>query len=247
MTTREQVTGIARSARRHALRLVYCLFIFSFLLPYVDVLGCSSKKIETLHGYQLLKGNPAAFYLLTLVLFAAMLALTFYRKDVTRSLRAFGSSWRAVAAAVAGFIIWLLPGIQFLFDNVYMLVGQLLGLSCVVLVVIDAIAVSIREYVLLRKEALPPDGAKALPPALLKLHAAVLVLSLGLVPLYIYSLRDEIMLAVLYFLFLSLPFVLAQAIVFQGIRRGERWTLRLAPAVLLLAAGAAAITVLSFF
>lgn len=246
MTTRDERAEKAKPARRHMLRLAYLLFIFSFLLPYVDVLGCSSKKLETLYGYQLIKGAPAAFYLFALALFAVMLAFSFYRKDASRCLRAFGAAWRGMSAAVAGFIVWLIPGIQFLFDNVYMLAGQLLGLVCVVLVFVDAMAVSAREYALLRKEASPPAGA-VLPPALAKLHRGAVIISLALVPFYVYSLRDEIMLAVMYVLFLSLPFVLSQAIVIEGVRRGERWTLRWTPVVAVLLVAAIAVVVLSYF
>ncbi|HPV43461.1 MAG TPA: hypothetical protein PKX40_19935 [Spirochaetota bacterium] len=247
MTTREQLSGFVKVARPHVLRLACFLFIFSFLLPYVDILGCTSKKIETIQGYQLIKGAPAAFYLFAIAAFVLMLVFSFYRKDAARSLRAFGASWRAMAAAVSGFIIWLIPGIQFLFDNVYMLIGQLLGLVCVVLVYVDAIAVSAREYVLLRSEAVSPDGAKALPSSLAKVHAAAVVISFALIPFYGYSLRDEIMLAVMYFLFLSIPFALSQAIVLQGIRRGERWTLRWTPVVAVLLAAATALVILSYF
>ncbi len=247
MATRERLFGMMKNARTHLVRLLCCLFIFSFLLPYVDVLGCSSKKIETYHGYQLIKGFAAVFYLAAVALFAAMLVLSFYRKEVTRSLKAFGAAWRAMAASAAGFIVWLIPGVQFLFDNVYMLFGQLLGLTCVVLVFIDAAAVSITEYAALRKEALSPDGAETLPPALKKVHAAAIIISLALVPLYVYLLRGEILLAVMYFLFLSLPFILSQAIVMEGVRRGERWTLRLAPAVMIVLAGVTALVILSFF
>ncbi len=246
MKTRDRLTGMVKAARPHAIRLAYCLFIFSFLLPYVDVMGCSTKKIETYHGYQLVRGAPAALYLLAIVLFIAMLALSFYSREITRTLSAFGASWRAMAAAVAGFIIGLLPGVQFLFDGVFMLIGQLLGLACAAAVIIDGLAVSVKEFAVLRKEPSPAAGT-ALPPALAKLHLAAAVISLALVPLYCYSLRSEVMLAVLYLLFLSLPFVLSQTIVLQGIRRGERWTLWWTPVAAVLLVGATVITVLSLF
>ncbi len=247
MTTRERLSGMLKTARPHLFRMVCCLFIFSFLLPYVDVLGCSSKKIETVHGYQLIKGGAAAFYLLALAMVVLMLALSFYRREITRSLKAFGAGWRAIAAAVAGFIIWLIPGVQFLFDNVYMLIGQLLGLVSVFLLFIDAIAISITDYSLLRKEAVSADGAGALPLALAKIHAAIVIISLALVPLYAFSLRDENILAVMYFFLLSLPFALSQAIVIQAIRREERWTLWWTPAAVVLLVGVMVIIILSFF
>ncbi|HOT46716.1 MAG TPA: hypothetical protein PLM53_18800 [Spirochaetota bacterium] len=246
MTTRERFSGLVKAARPHVLRLACFLFIVSFLLPYVDVLGCTSKKIETVHGYQLIKGAPAVFYLSAIAAFVLMLVFSFYRKNFSRSIRAFGASWRAMAAAVSGFIVWLIPGIQFLFDNVYMLIGQVIGLVCVVLVFADAMAVSIREYALLQSEAVSPEGAKALPPALKKLHIAAIVISLMLVPFYGYSLRDERILAVMYFLFLSIPFALSQAIVIQGIRRGERWTLHWTPAVAVLLVATIALVILSY-
>lgn len=247
MTTRERLSGIMKAARPHLLRIACFLFIFSFLLPYVDVLGCTSKKIETIHGYQLIKGAPAVFYLFAIAAFVLMLIFSFYRKDASPSLRAFGAAWRAIAAAVSGFIVWLIPGIQFLFDNVYMLAGQLLGLVCVVLVFSDAMAVSVGEYALLRKEAVSPEGAKAFPAALGKLHIAVVIISFALVPFYGYLLRDEFMLAVMYFLFLSIPFALSQAFVIQGIRRGERWTLRWTPAAAVLLVAVIALVILSYF
>ncbi len=245
MNSEKRSNGKLKAARPHLLRLVYCLFIFSFVLPYVDVVGCSTKKLSTYRGYDLVTGTSAVFYLVAMALFISMIAFSFYRKDISRSLRAFGSVWRAMASAVAGFIIGFLPGIQFLFDNVYMLAGQLLGIACTAVVFMDGMAVSIREYVAFRKEPPHVHGSDALPPVLAKAHWAALIFSLALVPVYGYSLRGEAMIAVMYLIFLSLPFVVSQAIVLQGVKRGERWTLRWAPAVWLLLAGVAVLAVTS--
>ncbi|MBP7739071.1 MAG: hypothetical protein KA369_24090 [Spirochaetes bacterium] len=247
MKSEKLSTGRVKAARPHLLRLVYCLFIFSFVLPYVDVVGCSTKKLSTYRGFDLITGTPAVFYLIAMALFIAMIAFSFFRKEPSRSLGAFGSAWRAMASAAAGFIIGFLPGIQFLFDNVYMLAGQLLGIACTAIVFMDGTAVSIGNYVALRKETPRVPGATALPMVLSKVHWVALIFSLALVPLYGYSLRGEAMIAVMYFIFLSIPFVLSQLIVLQGVKRGERWTLRWAPAVWLFLAGVAVLTVISLF
>lgn len=240
--TREQHTKRLRAVRLQLFRLACCLFLFSFLLPYVDVMGCSTKKIVTYRGYQLIQGPPAVFYLASVAVCIAMLAFSFYRKETTLALRAFGAVWRAMGAAASGFVIGLLPGLQFLFDGVFMLAGQLLGLVCIAALFADGLVISIRDYLVLRREAPAPSG-KALPPALSKLHGAAAAASLLFVPLYGYALRSEIILALLYFLVLSLPFLLSQAIALEAVKRGERWTLRWAPAVLLLLAGAAVLII----
>lgn len=245
MKTGKQPAGMMKAARPHLIRLAYCLFIFSFVLPYVDVVGCSTKKLSTYRGFDLFTGTSAIFYLIAIALFIAMIAFSFYRKDISKPLRAFGSAWRGMASAVAGFIIGFLPGVQFLFDNVYMLVGQILGIACTAVVFMDGMVVSMKDYADLRKETPSAADAVALPPVLGKVHGAALIFSLALVPLYGYALRGEAMIAVMYFLFLSLPFVLSQAIVLQGVRRGERWTLRWAPIIWLILAGVAVITVMS--
>lgn len=243
--TREQRIKRLRAVRLQLFRLTCCLFLFSFLLPYVDVMGCSTKKIITYRGYQLIQGPPAVFYWASIAVFIAMLAFSFYRKEATLALRAFGAVWRAMGAAASGFVIALLPGLQFLFDGVFMLVGQLLGLICVAALFADGMTISIRNYLILRREAPTLPSGKALPPVLLKLHGAAAVASLLFVPLYSYALRSEIILALLYFFVLSLPFLLSQAIAMEAVKRGERWTLRWAPAVLLLLAGAAALMIAS--
>lgn len=247
MTPQEKIIRLAKIVRPHAIRALYLVFIFSFLLPYVEVTGCSTKIITTYPGYQLMSGRPAVFYLLSIGIFIVFFVLSFYKKETSTVLKAFAANWRAITAAVSGFIVGYLPGIQFLFDDVFMLIGQFLGLICVAFVFIDGIVISVRDYSLLRKDREAAAGTgQTHSTALMKYHAAVIIFSLALVPAYAITMHNDILTALMTFIFLSLPFVLSQCIVIEGVRRGERWPRTWAVAVTILMAGVLVITVLSY-
>jgi hypothetical protein len=247
MTTREKIFSMLKLARPHALRVVHLLFILSFLLPYIDVMGCSTKKISTYTGSQLIlkQDSPASLYLAAMGVFAAFFIFSFFGKKASASLGAFAAAWRVIAAAVSGFIIGLLPGLQFLFDGVFMRAGQFLGFLCAGVVIIDGIIISAGGYIGLRKERAVAPGSTG-PAGLLRYHAAVMIAGLAMVPAYAVILHNEIPLAVLYFFFLTLPFVLSQCIVMEGVRRGEAWTRRWAFAAAAVIAAGVVVTVLGF-
>lgn len=246
MGLNERAIRLWRSVRPHALRALCCAFIFSFLLPYVDVLGCSTKKMSTYYGYQLIceekaSAAVAALYILTIVVFAVILALLFYRRETGRALKAFAAAWRAIAAAFCGLIIWDLPDLQFLFDAVFAREGQVIGLASAALLFVDGMAVAARGYADLARQR---DDAARYSKPLLRYHIAVIVFSLCLVPLIVAGMLDEICLVVLTFLLLSLPFAFSQVIVLEGVKRDERWTRVWAVAVFFVMAGAVVLGVM---
>lgn len=235
------IKELALRVRPHALRALYCAFIFSFTLPYVDVMHCSTKKIATYRGYELVHGDAAFMYVIALLVFALLLALSFYKKETGRALGAFASCWRAIAAGISGLVIGLLPGIQFLFDGVYMLAGQFLGLLCACLVFIDGVAAAAAGFVSLVRQR---EGG-AYSKSLMRFHIAAIGVSAALVPLYFVGLREDLGVAVLYLLVLSLPFVLSQCIVIEAVRRGEGWPRPWAAVVSALLVGGTVISVMS--
>lgn len=246
MTVKERTALLWSRIRPHALRALYCSFIFSFMLPYVDVMGCSTKKMSTYRGYELISGEKvpstvAALYIITIVIFVIILALSFYKREASAALKAFAAAWRAMSAALCGLIIWVIPGLQFLFDGVFAREGQLLGLICAALLFIDGMTVSAMGYIGLVGQR---DNAAPYSKPLFRYHAAVIIFSLCLVPLIVAGMLDEIWLAVLIVLTLSLPFAFSQCIVLEGVRRGDRWTRTWAVAVIFVIAGAAAIAVM---
>jgi hypothetical protein len=238
---------IAKKVRPHAIRALYLIFILSFLLPYVEVVGCTTKMVSTYHGYQLMRGSPAAFYLLSIVIFILFFLFSFYKKEASTALKAFAASWRAMAAALSGFIVAYLPDLQFLFDGVLMLIGQFLSLVCVAAVFIDGMVIAVRDYSVLLNNPEAGGGARKEPSnALMKLHEAVIIFSLVLVPAYVIRMLDEIGDAFMLFMFLSLPFVLSQCIVLEGVKRGERWTRTWAFVVPILMAGVLVLILLDY-
>ena len=247
MTLQEKIIRLAKIVRPHAIRALYLVFIFSFLLPYVQVTGCSTKIITTYHGYQLISGNPAVFYLISIGIFITFFVFSFYKKETSTTLKAFTASWRAMTAAVSGFIVGFLPGIQFLFDDVFMLIGQFLGLVCAAIIFIDGMVISIRDYAVLRKdrEAAAVAG-QTRSKALIRFHIGIIIFSLAMVPAYSIGLRKDILTPLLFFLFLSMPFILSQCIVIEGVKRDERWTRRWAIAVPIMLVGVLVLTVLSY-
>mgnify|MGYP000855240903 CR=1 FL=1 len=240
MTLRERISRF----RLHVRRAAYCGFIFSFALPFVDVMHCSTNKRTTYRGYELLSGDEAAFYITTILIVSALLAFSFYRKERGRAFAAFAACWRAIPAAVAGLIIGLLPPIQFLFHTVLIRTGQFLALLCAGIVFIDGMADAAAGYVALKREDRSAAGG-GLSKGLLTIHAAVLLASLALVPVYIIGLREDIDIALLFLLLLSLPFALAQVIVLEAVRRGEGWPRPWAAAAIVLLAGGAALSIMS--
>jgi hypothetical protein len=230
----------------HVSRLLCLAFIFSFLLPYVDVRGCSDKKMHYYQGYDLiLRGEGGVIYLLPIGLFLAIFILSFIKKNYSMSFGAFGMSWKVLCAGLSGLVIWFMPQLQFLFDDVYFRVGFFLGLGSASALFIFSSVGSLRELFLLRNQR-PEVPQGAYSRVLEKYHIGVIVFSLVLAPCYFFQLRKEIGMAVLIFLLLSLPFVLSQLVVLEGVRRGERWPRFWSIAVSLLALGAAVLIVLGF-
>jgi hypothetical protein len=229
----------------HLMRLLCLAFILSFLLPYVDVRGCSDKKMQYFDGYELiLKGYGGIIYLLPICIFAFILIASFMKKSPLKSFGAFGASWKALGAGLSGLIILFMPPLQFLFDEVSYRAGYFLGLVCAAGVFTEGIALSLRDLLILRKER-PPEPPDGYSPALIKYHYGVIIFSILLVPVNFFIMRGEIVFPVLILLVLSAPFVLSQTIVLEGVRRGERWTRRWAVAVFFLALAAVALIVAS--
>jgi hypothetical protein len=249
MAQQGKIIRLAKKVRPHAMRALYLVFILSFLLPYVEVTGCSTKIITTYRGYQLISKEPGivVLYLISICIFMAFFVFSFYKKEASTALNAFAAAWRAIMAAVAGFIVGNLPGIQFLFDDVLMLIGQFLGLVCAAAVFIDGMAIAVRNYsVLLKNRDAGAGAGQTHAKALARLHAGVIIFSLALVPAYAIRMLDEIGDALLLFMLLSLPFVLSQCIVLEGVQRGEAWTRKWAVVVPILMAGILVLIVLGY-
>ena len=243
MTTSHSTTTPYRRVRTWSRRVLCFLFIFSFLLPYVDAKGCTTKTTGTYYGYDLIQGESAVLYLAAIGIFLLLLVLSFLVGEGSASFNAFAAGWRAMAAATAGVIVLLFPDLDFLFDTVFMGPGQLIGVSAAALVFIDGAADAAFGYAGLRRGS--PAGP-SLAGGLAKYHAAMIGLALALVPAYGIALWEEIGLTVTYFVILTVPFVLSQLIVIEGVKRGEKWTRRWAPGVALAMAAAIVMIVLGY-
>ncbi|MBN2161001.1 MAG: hypothetical protein JW807_16540 [Spirochaetes bacterium] len=245
MSEQSKTAAFLSSARPHLFRAVSLLFVVSFLLPFIDVVGCTTKTMSTFHGYQLFKGYNTLFFLAAILIFITYIVFSFYKRAVSRSLSAFGSSWRALTAALSGLAVWIIPSLEFLFDEVSSNVGQALAFVCAAAVFIDGLAISLRDYLSLRAESPGGPGAGPYRRHLL-FHRGVIVFSLALVPVYFFNMLDEIPVAVIFFLTLSLPFALSELIVIQGLVREERWARRWTAGAACVAAAMAAFVVMSY-
>ncbi len=244
--TKEKITRLLTLLKPHLMRLLCLAFVFSFLLPYVDVRGCSDKKMQYLYGYELIiKGYGGLIYLLPICIFAIILIASFMKKSPLQSVYAFGAGLRALGAGLSGLVILFMPPLQFLFDEVSYRIGYVLGLASAAAVFSEGIAISVNSLFFLRKERQqnPIEGS----PLLLRYHYGVMIFSILLVPIYFFIMRGEIVFPVLVLLVLSAPFIVLQYIVIEGVRRGEGWTRRWAVAAFILALAAVAMIVLSFF
>lgn len=229
---KERLSKLLSAARPHLLRATYLLFCMSFTLPFLDVRGCTTKKMTYYYGYQLI-GLPSGFlYLVPIAIFIGYFILSFMRKNMSQSLRAFAVNWRAMTAAFSGIIIVFVPMYQFLFDTVFIRIGQVLAFASAGIVFLDGIAESIYSYVQLRRcrtcDASENDHYSR---RMMKYHTIVIIISLVLVPLYSITLRNDKAADIMFFLLLSLPFVLSQCIVLEAVRRGEAWPRRWAVVV----------------
>jgi hypothetical protein len=243
--TNGKIMRLKMLLKPHLIRLLCLAFILSFLLPYVDVRGCSDKKMQYFHGYELIfKGYGGIIYLLPICIFAFILIASFVKTRPLQSFSAFGAGLNALGAGLSGLVILFMPHLQFIFDEVSYRIGYLLGLVCVAGVFAEGIAISLRNLRDLRKER-PPKPVDGYSPALMRYHYGVIIFSILLVPFYFFIMRGEIAFPVLILLVLSAPFVLLQNIVIEAARRGERWTRRWAVAVFFLALAALALLVLS--
>jgi hypothetical protein len=243
MTTSQKLSSLLQRARPWSRRVLCFLFIFSFLLPYVDVKGCTTKTTGTYYGYDLIQGGSAVLYLTAIGIFLLLLLLSFLVRKGSASFTAFAAGWRAMAAATAGVIVLLFPGLDFLFDTVFMGPGQLVSVVTAALVFIDGAADAAVGYARLRRES--PAGP-SLSGGLAKYHAAIIGLALALVPAYAIALWEEVGLTVTYFVILTAPFVLSQLIVMEGVKREEQWTRRWAPGVAVVMAAAVVMIVLGY-
>jgi hypothetical protein len=243
MATTHTISALWRRVRHHLYRALSLAFICSFLLPFVDVEGCTTKKIGTYHGYDLVRDAPV-LYLVAIGAVLLVLVLSILVKEGSASFNAFAAAWRAMTAAAAGMIVLLFPGLQFLFDTVFMRIGQFLALLSAGLLFVGGAAEAAVVYVVLRRGR--PAGQQP-PSGLMKYHAAMIVLALALVPVYGIALKEEVGLTATWFVILTLPFILSQLIVIEGVKRGEAWVRRWAPAVALVMAAAAAVSVAGYF
>jgi hypothetical protein len=245
MKMNEKLAGITLMLRPHMLRLLYLGFILTFLLPYVDVRGCSTKKVQLFHGYDLLVNDQGAFYCVTIGIFAAFFIFSFINGRYSKSIKAFASGWRSLGAGFSSLVVLFMPRLQFLFDEVTYKTGLFLGLACAVVAFFDGCIVSIKGFVELRRSR-PPGSQEGIFPALLRYHNAVIILSVLVVPVYFFLMRKDIVLAVLIFFLLSVPFVISQYLVLEGVRRGEKWTRRWAVVVSFIVAAALALIIMGF-
>src|SRR5271157_738583 len=144
--TKGKIMKLIMSLKPHLMRLLCLAFILSFLLPYVDVRGCSDKKMQYFHGYELiLKGYGGIIYLLPICIFAFTLMASFMKKSPLQSLNAFGAGLKALGAGLSGLIILFMPPLQFLFDEVSYRIGYILGLACAAAVFAEGVGISIKS------------------------------------------------------------------------------------------------------
>jgi hypothetical protein len=237
--------GTSPVLRPHVLRLLYLGFILSFLLPYVDVKGCSTKKVQLLHGYDLLANDQGSFYYMTIGIFAVFLIFSFMNGKHSKSIRAFASGWRSLGAGFSSLAVLFMPRLQFLFDEVTYRTGLFLGLACAVAAFVDGCIASIRGLAVLRRSG-PHDLREGIFPALLRYHYAVMIVSVLMIPAYFYLMKNDIMLAVLILFLLSLPFAITQYLVLEGVKRGEAWTRVWAVVVSFIVAAAFALIIMGF-
>lgn len=150
------------NSKDHLWRGLYLLAVFSFLLPFVTVYtrGCGSHvrtgEVHEYTGFQLFTKPAGWLYLLPISLALLLLVLTFLRQNDAENLRGFLRSWKAALSALSAGVVLVLPGLQFLFDDVDMRIGQGLALaSWTVTYIVNLVGATIIVIKSRRSRALP--------------------------------------------------------------------------------------------
>jgi hypothetical protein len=74
----EKEKSTMTKARLWVSRFAYCIFLFSFFLPFISVQHCKTKEIVSHYGTELISGDKGAVYLIPMILFLGYFILSFF-------------------------------------------------------------------------------------------------------------------------------------------------------------------------
>ncbi len=120
---------MSEKVKNISIRIAYLLFIFSFLMPFIDVEGCKTKKVTSYNGYELLLKNDGYLYCIPLFIVFFYLIVSFFKRDFSALLRAFLHTLQAIGIAFSLYMIWIVMQFQFLFDHITPRIGFITTLA----------------------------------------------------------------------------------------------------------------------
>ena len=111
-------------------RLLYLGSLGALLLPFATVKGCDTDEVETFTGIELM-AEPGGELLLGTVLIALVLfALSFRNPVRSRAREAFSECVRALASALAAFLVMASTGFAFAVEEETERIGYFVCLGC---------------------------------------------------------------------------------------------------------------------
>jgi len=203
-------------------RFAYCMFIFSFFLPFVTVQQCSTKEPVSYPGTDLIDGFRGLFYLIPMVLFFGYFILSFFKKRVSGSLDTFLQSWKAISAAGSGLIVGFLPSFDYLLQKVHPQIGQVLAMLSCLWIYFDSMFASAIALIRFAKEPQMADQRTSLSRMMEAVHFAMLFLPCFLI--FYVSSRGGGFFSLFVIVFLMMPFLLLEGITLYALKRHQRWT-----------------------
>jgi hypothetical protein len=214
--------------RRGALVLTW----ISFFLPFLTVEDCTTHRVSTYLGIELLFKETGVWLWIPIGLSLLLFGLSFLKRERTQIRLACNAGGRAVAAGVASESVVCITIVAFLFDDRTPEVGWWLCILGWTLVLLESWASALRAFLAHRRETEGVErsaryalfGPVFRAAALLGL--ATPLLAEGLVSLSSHGMElDELVGSVSVLLLISLPVAFVLECCVRAVSHEERWAL----------------------
>lgn len=111
-------------------RYVSLFSIICYLLPFVSVKECKTETVVRYHGYEMILHDGGWMYLVPVAVACLMLLVSFVKREWSIHLGGFSAAGACVLSGLSFCVVVFFPEIQFLFDDVRPLIGQVACALC---------------------------------------------------------------------------------------------------------------------
>jgi hypothetical protein len=231
-----------KTFRRQVWKWLYFFSVYAFFLPFVSVKGCHSDKITHYIGLELINVGEGKFYYIPIGIGILFLVFSFLKFTPGTILQAFLKGGKAIGCLISGAVAIFYPFIQFLFDTVYIKIGQVLCAGCWIILYLYNYAVLLKSYLSYdQMQKIMDDKETVFLQILVWLFGVVLGIS---VPVYhlidvmgvkrtgVY-LAKNLALSLLLIVLITVPVYLTTYFLIEAIKRKEKWAIRFSRLLLL--------------